>query len=98
MTSFEGRSFDFRDFLARARGKLRQNWPEQAFDPATRPHHGDHRLDEPMGGGTALPPAPARPAAVLAPIVAHGDGVSLLLTQRAGSLREHSGQIAFPGG
>ena len=54
--------------------------------------------NEPLAGEAALLPAPARPAAVLAPIVARDDGLFLLLTQRASHLREHSGQIAFPGG
>jgi 8-oxo-dGTP pyrophosphatase MutT (NUDIX family) len=40
----------------------------------------------------------ARPAAVLIPIVARPEGATLLLTQRAAALRQHSGQIAFPGG
>lgn len=91
-------SFDAHDFLARAQTKLRQGWPEEAFDPAARPHNGDHKLNEPLAGEAALLPAPARPAAVLAPIVARDDGLFLLLTQRASHLSEHSGQIAFPGG
>lgn len=41
---------------------------------------------------------PPRAAAVLAPIVAHEDGFTMLLTERATGLRAHSGQIAFPGG
>jgi 8-oxo-dGTP pyrophosphatase MutT (NUDIX family) len=90
--------FDPHDFLARAQQKLRRGWPEEAFDPAARPHHGDHRLNEPLTGEPALLPAPARPAAVLAPIVARDDGLFLLLTQRASHLSDHSGQIAFPGG
>ena len=49
------------------------------------------------------PPRPAviaraRPAAVLAPIVARPLGLSVLLTSRASHLRAHSGQVAFPGG
>jgi 8-oxo-dGTP pyrophosphatase MutT (NUDIX family) len=40
----------------------------------------------------------ARPAAVLVPIVARRDGPTLLLTRRPASMRQHSGQIAFPGG
>ncbi len=91
-------SFDAKDFLARAQKKLRQGWPEEAFDPAARPHHGDHRLNEPLSGETALLPSPARPAAVLAPVVAREGGLFLLLTQRASHLSDHSGQIAFPGG
>ena len=38
------------------------------------------------------------PAAVLVPIVLRPAGPTLLLTQRAASLRRHSAQIAFPGG
>ncbi len=42
--------------------------------------------------------AGARLAAVLAPIVARPDGLTVLLTLRASHLRAHSGQVAFPGG
>jgi 8-oxo-dGTP pyrophosphatase MutT (NUDIX family) len=90
--------FDAADFLARARANLRQSWPEEDFDPAQRPHNGDHRLNDPVPGEIVLLPAPARPAAVLALVVERGDDANLLLTLRAGSLRDHSGQIAFPGG
>ncbi len=89
---------DAEDFCALARRRLRQDWPEGAFDPLTRPHHGDHHLNEPLPGETALMPEPARPAAVLATVVAREGGATLLLTQRAASLRDHSGQVAFPGG
>jgi len=39
-----------------------------------------------------------RTAAVLVPIVAHPDGATILLTERAAHLRGHAGQVAFPGG
>ncbi len=91
-------TFDAEDFLARAQKRLRQGWPEEAFDPAARPHHGDHKLNEPIADEMAVVAAPARPAAVLAPVVAREGGLFLLLTQRAIRLSEHSGQIAFPGG
>jgi 8-oxo-dGTP pyrophosphatase MutT (NUDIX family) len=42
--------------------------------------------------------AAARPAAVLIPLLARPEGVTMLLTQRSSGLRQHSGQIAFPGG
>jgi 8-oxo-dGTP pyrophosphatase MutT (NUDIX family) len=42
-------------------------------------------------------PADARPAAVLVPLVERPD-LTVLLTQRATALRNHAGQIAFPGG
>jgi 8-oxo-dGTP pyrophosphatase MutT (NUDIX family) len=38
------------------------------------------------------------PAAVLVPLVEHPDGFTVLLTQRATTLRDHAGQISFPGG
>lgn len=37
-------------------------------------------------------------AAVLIPIVEHLDGLTVLLTQRATHLKNHAGQISFPGG
>jgi 8-oxo-dGTP pyrophosphatase MutT (NUDIX family) len=42
--------------------------------------------------------AQAKPAAVLIPLLARPEGVTMLLTRRASTLRQHSGQIAFPGG
>lgn len=41
--------------------------------------------------------APARPAAVLVPVVAR-DVLTVLLTRRTANLPAHAGQIAFPGG
>jgi hypothetical protein len=43
-------------------------------------------------------PARRTPAAVLVPLVEHADGFTVLLTQRATTLRDHAGQISFPGG
>lgn len=37
-------------------------------------------------------------AAVLIPVVEHGDDARVIFTQRTSTLRKHSGQIAFPGG
>jgi 8-oxo-dGTP pyrophosphatase MutT (NUDIX family) len=42
--------------------------------------------------------APLRPAAVLVPLVEREPGFTVLLTQRATTLKEHAGQISFPGG
>lgn len=42
--------------------------------------------------------APLRPAAVLVPLVARDDRVTVLLTQRTAHLAAHAGQISFPGG
>jgi 8-oxo-dGTP pyrophosphatase MutT (NUDIX family) len=38
------------------------------------------------------------PAAVLVPIVDRDSGLTVLLTQRASHLKNHAGQISFPGG
>jgi len=38
------------------------------------------------------------PAAVLVPLVERGDDLTVLLTQRATQLKNHAGQISFPGG
>jgi 8-oxo-dGTP pyrophosphatase MutT (NUDIX family) len=43
-------------------------------------------------------PTRRTPAAVLVPLVEHPWGFSVLLTQRAETLKDHAGQISFPGG
>ena len=37
-------------------------------------------------------------AAVLIPVVAHAEGLTVLFTQRTTHLKSHSGQVSFPGG
>jgi len=41
---------------------------------------------------------PLTPAAVLVPIVNRPSGLTVLLTQRTAHLRDHAGQVSFPGG
>lgn len=53
--------------------------------------------ERPGDGGLFAERAP-RAAAVLVPLVARPAGVSVLLTQRTDHLRDHAGQISFPGG
>ncbi len=43
-------------------------------------------------------PARRVPAAVLVPLVERACGLTVLLTQRATTLKAHAGQISFPGG
>jgi len=43
-------------------------------------------------------PHALRPAAVLVGLVEREEGLTVLLTRRADTLRSHTGQIAFPGG
>jgi 8-oxo-dGTP pyrophosphatase MutT (NUDIX family) len=45
-----------------------------------------------------LPHDQARPAAVLVPLVERPEGLTVLLTQRSAHLKNHAGQISFPGG
>src|SRR5688500_8919247 len=43
-------------------------------------------------------PAQPVPAAVLIPLIERDSGLTVLLTQRATQLKNHAGQISFPGG
>jgi 8-oxo-dGTP pyrophosphatase MutT (NUDIX family) len=88
--------FSIEDVRARAGARLSRELPADALDPASAPARGDHMLNSRAPEARLV--AAARPAAVLAPIVARPDGPTVLLTQRASHLRSHSGQIAFPGG
>lgn len=53
---------------------------------------------ESTGDRVRLYDGPPRPAAVLVPIVMHRGAPTVLLTRRTLHLRQHSGQVAFPGG
>ncbi len=68
--------------------------PVDVFDAPIFPPQGDHALNPDL---TAAP-VKAKPAAVLIPIIAHADGPTMLFTERASKLRNHAGQVAFPGG
>ncbi|MET0528378.1 MAG: CoA pyrophosphatase [Microvirga sp.] len=79
------------DFLTLAAERLRPE-PPHLEDALANPR-GDHSLDNvPL----AYPLSP-KPAAVLVPVVMREEP-ALLLTERSAHLRQHSGQIAFPGG
>lgn len=85
---------DIEDVAHRLGPHLRDAPPAKG-DLIQRPR-GDHDLQE----VPVTPPDEARAieAAVLVPIVLRRAGPTVLLTQRAASLRNHSAQIAFPGG
>ncbi len=87
-------SLDRAGFLALCAERLSQSAPGPD-DPTSNPR-GDHSLDP--DGSAVVPPPPHRHAAVLVPVVARAGGLFLVLTQRAAHLRDHSGQIALPGG
>lgn len=57
----------------------------------------DWQVEIPGDGGVFANRPPAA-ASVLVPLVMHEQGVQLLLTRRTDHLRDHAGQISFPGG
>jgi 8-oxo-dGTP pyrophosphatase MutT (NUDIX family) len=83
------------DFFSRARARLNLDVPAGITDETVVPKHGDHELD-PMTAAIAAV-RPIRPAAVLVPVVARAEPM-VLLTQRTAHLKDHAGQISFPGG
>jgi 8-oxo-dGTP pyrophosphatase MutT (NUDIX family) len=66
---------------------------KQPAPPPDKLVQGDHHLNPGMAIGADL-----TPAAVLVPLVARPDGLTMLFTQRTGHLAHHAGQISFPGG
>jgi 8-oxo-dGTP pyrophosphatase MutT (NUDIX family) len=83
------------EFFARVRERLSLGVPAGLTDPNVTPRRGDHDVDPVMAKVAAV--RPIRPAAVLVPIVDRAEP-TVLLTQRTAHLKEHSGQISFPGG
>src|SRR5258708_1686135 len=82
-------------FFARARERLDLDVPPGLTDPDITPKRGDHDVDPVMQKIAEV--RPIRPAAVLIPVIDHGEP-TVLLTQRAQHLPNHPGQISFPGG
>ena len=83
------------DFFSRARAQLTLDVPAGLTDGSIVPARGDHDLDPMSAAITAV--RPIRPAAVLVPVIAR-DEPMVLLTQRTAHLKDHAGQISFPGG
>ena len=87
MDSLAGAAFsadDFRVRAARERGPFTgTDYGDHSWNPELRPLFVHDRL---------------RDAAVLVPVIDRGDEATVLLTKRTENLRNHSGQIAFPGG
>ncbi|MFD2250701.1 8-oxo-dGTP pyrophosphatase MutT (NUDIX family) [Pseudochelatococcus lubricantis] len=81
------------DLIAHLKARLVRDPPDRSA-----PHTGgDHALGDPLPSIS-----PIRPAAVLVPLIPHeapsGVRYTMLLTQRAATLRQHPAQISFPGG
>ncbi|HTR12046.1 MAG TPA: CoA pyrophosphatase [Roseiarcus sp.] len=79
-----------------ARARLSPALSATDLEAAVPPKVGDFALNAPEPRPEIV--VTPRAAAVLAPIVARPQGLTLLLTLRASHLRAHSGQVAFPGG
>ncbi len=56
---------------------------------------GDAAVPQEAGADAALPLVAA---AVLVPVIVRPAGLTVLLTQRTSHLRDHAGQVSFPGG
>jgi len=80
-----------RDWASIIRARLAGTTPQHACEDWLIPG-----LFEPGDGRRLLPREPV-PAAVLIPLVTRAD-LMVLFTQRATQLRNHAGQISFPGG
>ena len=82
------------EFLALAKSRLSLDVPEALTNPQVIP-----RLDDPDPAVIAAIAAVRliRTAAVLVPIVERRE-LTVLFTERTSHLRDHAGQIAFPGG
>jgi 8-oxo-dGTP pyrophosphatase MutT (NUDIX family) len=73
--------------------ELDLGWLRRHFasaDPPPESVYGDHGV---RPGGESL-----TPASVLIPIVARAPELTVLFTQRTAHLKDHSGQVSFPGG
>ncbi len=74
--------------------------PEQLATPRIRQRFAAAEPFEPEHPGDGRPFEGRSPAAaaVLLPLVQRPDGLTVLLTRRTEHLRDHAGQISFPGG
>lgn len=68
-----------------------------ALHPLTRPPQGPEWNRSELEGLVAADATPV-PAAVLVGLVPRGPGTQVLLTRRTDGLRQHGGQVSFPGG
>src|SRR6516165_4146800 len=84
------------EFFARARERLTFDVPAGFADPQVIPPH-DQPDADPAVIAAISAVRPIRPAAVLVPVIEREEP-SVLFTQRTSHLRDHSGQISFPGG
>jgi 8-oxo-dGTP pyrophosphatase MutT (NUDIX family) len=84
------------DFFSRAQERLTFDVPVGFADPNAIPQN-DLQDADPAVVAAIAGVRPIRLAAVLVPIIER-DEPSVLLTERTAHLRDHAGQISFPGG
>jgi len=85
---------DPHDWRARIEARLANTRPRHAMEDWLTP---GLSLQESRSLRSFLPTTPI-PAAVLVPVVERETELTVLLTQRASQLKNHAGQISFPGG
>ncbi len=79
-------------------------WVEAHLDPLdagaaeSAAHRSDFDLNADWRASDANGTTAVTPAAVLIALVERPEGLSVILTRRADTLRQHSGQVALPGG
>ncbi|MFL6602297.1 MAG: NUDIX hydrolase [Steroidobacteraceae bacterium] len=83
-----------RDWRARIEARLANTRPRHAMEDWLTP---GLTLTESRALHAYFPMSPI-PAAVLVPLIEREDDLTVLLTQRASQLKNHAGQISFPGG
>lgn len=81
---------------AALRDELRRRLAIAPRDEAT-PRIGHYAGGDPLRLAALMPPTATR-AAVLVPVIDRGDELTVLFTIRADDLKQHAGQISFPGG
>ena len=84
------------EFFFRAQERLTFDVPVGFADPNVIPRHDDQDADPAVVAAIAAV-RPIRLSAVLVPIIEREE-LSVLFTQRTAHLRDHAGQISFPGG
>lgn len=78
-----------------------RTWIQRHLDPIDENAPVDGRISSDFdlaSAWTVDPDEPIKPAAVLVGLIEREEGLSVLLTRRADTLRSHTGQVAFPGG
>ena len=86
-------SFDEAEFCLLAEQRLLRTAPHGASSVCRPACYGDDSRHD-----RRVPRGDMKLAAVLVPVIARREGLSVLLTRRSDDLASHAGQVAFPGG